>query len=662
MIRVLACAGGCLAASAAWAQTTPTPQALAAAFGARPEVESMSLSPDGTKVAIIAPDGARGAKLMIGDLVKQGVPRTIVRGSGDPDRLQGCDWTTATRLVCRVYMIIKGPQTLSFTRLIAINADGTGLKMLSARTGTDALGVNQDGGSLIDFGSADASGQVLVTRNFVPEVSTGRAGAETRTGMGVELVDTTTLARKIIESPKADAMEYVSDGHGVVRIMGTRQQLSSGYDGNHITYRYRTADDRSWRELGQLVTGAQSSEGFNPYVIDREANAVYGFERLDGRRALYRIALDGSRRKEMVFAHPEVDVSGLITVGRHRRVVGASYVTDVRTAEYFDSALQKLRASLGKALKGQPLINFIDTSSDEKTLLLFASSDVDAGRYYTFNRISRELSPILSHRPELDAIKMLPMKAVAYPAADGTQVPGYLTLPAGVASAKGLPAIVMPHGGPGARDEWGFDWLTQFFAARGYAVLQPNFRGSAGYGDAWFQKNGFQSWRTAVGDVNDAGKWLVAQGIADPQKLAIVGWSYGGYAALQSPALDPELFKAIVAIAAVTDLDALREESRNYTNFKLVDAFIGSGPHVREGSPARNAAKIKAPVLLFHGDLDRNVGVGESRLMRKRLTDAGRHVEYVEFKGLDHDLEDSAARTQMLAKVDAFLTAALAGR
>jgi dipeptidyl aminopeptidase/acylaminoacyl peptidase len=112
----------------------------------------------------------------------------------------------------------------------------------------------------------------------------------------------------------------------------------------------------------------------------------------------------------------------------------------------------------------------------------------------------------------------------------------------------------------------------------------------------------------------------------------------------------------------VTDLDALREESRNYTNFKLVDAFIGSGPHVREGSPARNAAKIKAPVLLFHGDLDRNVGVGESRLMRKRLTDAGRHVEYVEFKGLDHDLEDSAARTQMLAKVDAFLTAALAGR
>ncbi|MEI9851159.1 MAG: alpha/beta fold hydrolase [Sphingomonas sp.] len=123
----------------------------------------------------------------------------------------------------------------------------------------------------------------------------------------------------------------------------------------------------------------------------------------------------------------------------------------------------------------------------------------------------------------------------------------------------------MPHGGPGARDEWGFDWLAQFFAARGYAVLQPNFRGSAGYGEDWFLENGFKSWRTAIGDVNDGGRWLVGQGIAAPAKLAIVGWSYGGYAALQSAVLDPELFKAIVAIAPVTDLGALKEESRWFT-------------------------------------------------------------------------------------------------
>lgn len=213
----------------------------------------------------------------------------------------------------------------------------------------------------------------------------------------------------------------------------------------------------------------------------------------------------------------------------------------------------------------------------------------------------------------------------------------------------------MPHGGPSARDEWGFDWLSQYFAARGFAVLQPNFRGSAGYGSAWFQKNGFQSWKTAIGDVNAAGRWLETQGIAAPGKLAIVGWSYGGYAALQSAVLDPDLFKAIVAVAPVTDLDRLREESRDRSNFRLVSKFIGQGPHVREGSPAQNVAAFKAPVLLFHGDRDDNVGVGESQLMAERLKDAGKRVEYIEFKGLDHYLDDAAARTRLLSTTDAFL-------
>ncbi|HVJ00899.1 MAG TPA: prolyl oligopeptidase family serine peptidase, partial [Sphingomonas sp.] len=152
---------------------------------------------------------------------------------------------------------------------------------------------------------------------------------------------------------------------------------------------------------------------------------------------------------------------------------------------------------------------------------------------------------------------------------------------------------------------------------------------------------------------------LAKQGIAAPGKLAIVGWSYGGYAALQSSVLDPELFKAIVAVAPVTDLETLREEARGFTNSALVDAFIGNGPHVREGSPAQNAGKIKAPVLLFHGDRDLNVGVGESRLMTRKLKDAGGRVEFVEFEGLDHQLADDKARAQMLDKSDAFLRASL---
>ena len=278
-----------------------------------------------------------------------------------------------------------------------------------------------------------------------------------------------------------------------------------------------------------------------------------------------------------------------------------------------------------------------------------------------FDRKTREFNALLPVRPQLDGMTLSPVRAITYKAADGTMIPGYLTLPPNGA-AKNLPSIVMPHGGPGARDEWGFDWLAQYYAHQGYAVLQPNFRGSTGYRDAWFQKNGFQSWRTAVGDVNDAGRYLSSSGIAAPGKLGVVGWSYGGYAALQSAVLDPDLFKAIVAIAPVIDLNMVREEARFYSNFPQVSAMIGNGAHVREGSPLQNAAQIKAPVLLIHGDKDDNVGVAESRAMAGKLRGAGKKVDNIEYVGLDHQLDDAAARTELLNKSDAFLKAAFAGR
>ncbi len=642
----------CCAASGVGAQSD-----TAKAFGARERVWGVKLSPDGLHyLALVAMKGV-ATSVVVGDVATGTIQRVTV-SNGAPERLTDCQWANSSRLVCGIAIAKRnGRQLLGFSRLIAIDADGKNIKLLTARTSDDASGPMQNGGRVIDWFGDETGSTILMTRQFVPEHGSGGSAISLR-GFGVERVDPVTMRRTTFERPRLEAEEYISDGRGTVRIMGTRPQDVAGYGKNRMIYTFRRKGERDWMPLSIVTGDSQTRSGFDPYAVDPTLDVAYGFDSAGGHVALFCVALDGSGKRELVFARPDTDIDGLIRIGRDRRVVGVSFATDRRETAFFDPVLKKLQDALRKALPNLPLISFVDANADESRLLLWAGSDIDPGRYFVYDKATRHLDLLMSARPELEGRTLAAVKSTSYVAADGTSIPAYLTLPPGHTDAKGLPAIVMPHGGPTARDEWGFDWLAQFFAARGYAVLQPNFRGSSGYGDGWFQNNGFKSWKIAIGDIDDGGRWLIAQGV-DPTKLAVVGWSYGGYAALQSSALAPDLFKAIVAIAPVTDLAALREESRDFSNYRLVDGFIGRGDHIRAGSPAQNVAAIRAPVLLFHGTEDQNVGVGQSRLMASRLKDAGKPVEFVEFKGLDHQIDDSEARVAMLDKADRFLRAAM---
>jgi dipeptidyl aminopeptidase/acylaminoacyl peptidase len=632
----------------------------AAAFGAREHVLDAALSPSGRKFAFISAGPGQSTFLYTVEIGTNSEPREALMADGKPQRLRGCGWVSEERLVCTIFMVIDSTeikQPLGATRLVAVNADGSDLKLLSRKSRDNDLYVAFGGGGIIDW-LPGTDGAVLMGRQYVPEVRIGTNLLDNREGYGVDRIDTASLATKPVEPAKRDASDYISDGRGNIRIMAVSGVAgATGYSSGQVSYHYRTKGSREWKPLATF--NSLTDEGFLPMAVDPDLDVAYGFKSGQGGRwALYSLALDGSKKETLVFAHPQVDVDDTIRIGRAHRVVGVTYATEKREAVYFDPPLAALGRSLSKALPGLPLIRFVDSSADESKLLLWAGSDADAGRYYLFDKATKQLGQLVMSRPQLEDVPLATMKPVRYKAADGTEIPAYLTLPPG-SSGKNLPALVMPHGGPSARDEWGFDWLVQYFASRGYAVLQPNYRGSAGYGDAWYQKNGFQSWRSAIGDVNDAGRWLVAQGIADPAKLGIFGWSYGGYAALQSGVLDPELFKAVVAVAPVTDLGSFVKDSAAFTNYRVVKNFIGTGPHLREGSPAQNAGRIKAPVLLFHGDLDLNVGVVQSRRMQDKLKGAGLHSELIVYPGLDHYLEDGAARADMLRRSDAFLRQAL---
>lgn len=657
LTAILTSVGFASAALAGDPTAAPTdPQAkptLPKLFGQREDVSAISLSPDGKHVVFIAPGKGIDTYAAIMDTVTQEL-HAVAHQDGKPLNFRSCGWSSNSRIVCSLAGVSFDNVTpIPYSRTLAFDMDGKNVLYVGKRPGLEATRIMQFDGAIIDWMQGD--GTVLMTRDYVPTQTTGSHTGSEDDGLGVDRVDTLTGRSVSLERARKYAGDYLTDGQGNVRIRSQNDASDDGTLTGETDYFYRAAGDRGWKLFSR--TKPDTNE-FIPIAVDGTRDLAYAVKSLNGRGALYSVTLDGSFKAELLVSHPEVDVDEVITIGRRGRVIGAAYTTDRRQVEYFDPDYKKLAASLARALPKTPLISFLGASTDEQTLLIFAGSDTDPGHYYVLDRGTHHLDELMSARTALLDIPMAPMKNVTFKASDGTIIPAYLTLPPGGA-AKGLPAIVMPHGGPGYRDEWGFDWLVQFFAQRGYAVLQPEYRGSTGYGDAFYAHNGFHSWQTAMSDICDAGRWLIKEGVADTSKLAIVGWSYSGYAALQTNVVDPTLFKAIVAVAPVTDLGMLKNEASGYTNSRLVAKQVGSGDIVSQGSPARHADRITAPVLIFHGDHDLNVGVGESKAMDSALRKAGKKSTLMIFPGLDHQLDDSSAREKLLDQSDMFLRASM---
>lgn len=624
-------------------------------FGVRETVQYIDISPDGNRVVYVTPGAGRTSVAYIADLAKGGQPKVVIQTNGNPDQLRWCNFVNNQRLICGVGGLVKNVDWLvSYSRLLVMDTDGKNIATLGQQSSEYDARLRRSDGSILDW-LPDENGAVLMMRDYIPEAGKiGTRMVRTADGLGIDRVDVATLKSTPVEKATKAVDYFISDGRGNVRIKAySPTEGGSGQVSSRTVFHYRLPDSKDWIPFSSSDDG----NGLEPIAVDGGTNHAYALNKIDGRKALYRVKLDGSMTAELVHKSEKVDIDGIVRIGRGSRIIGVTFAEEKRKVIYFDAEYGKLASALGKAIPNLPMIGFLGSSADNGKVLIHAGSDSDPGRYYVYDKAGRTLNEILLARPTLEGIKLASVKPITYPASDGTAIPAYLTLPPGHESALGLPAVVMPHGGPSARDEWGFDWLAQFIANQGYAVLQPNYRGSAGFGDAWLQENGFKSWRTSIGDVTAAGRWLAAQGIADPNRLAIVGWSYGGYAALQSGVTEPELFKALVAIAPVTDLDMTKKEVQGTNIRRLIAKEIGTGKHVTEGSPLQNVERIQAPVLMFHGDMDANVGVEQSRKMDAKLRSAGKASELVVYEGLDHSLPDSDARVQMLDKIAAFLKA-----
>lgn len=635
------------------ARAAPAPLTVdATMFGAREQAGQVALSPSGNKVVMLVAGPGKSTIAKVFDL-QTGAMSIAVSSNANPQSLDWCKFATDTQLVCQY----SGNENsigaiIGFSRLVTVATDGKNLKHLGQAQSAYDAGIRQVDGQILDW-LDDGAGSVLMQRNYVPEVGrTDTKIVRKKEGLGVDKINLATLKSVTVENANGDVSGYKTDGRGQIRLRITETANRDGILTGITHFAYRKLGSNDWLPLGSH--DARDGSGLYPLAIEADSNSIFVLKKLDGRDALYRISLDGAATTTLIAKNPSVDIDGITRFGRGQRVIGYTFADDRRHTVYFDSEFKKLSESLGRALPQLPILDFAGASADGSKLLVFAGSDTIPGTYYWLDRKTREMSPLAPVRPQLRDRPLSKVKPVRYTARDGVSIPAYLTIPH-ASGGKNLPAIVLPHGGPSARDEWGFDWLAQFLASRGYVVIQPNFRGSAGYGDSFLNENGFRNWKQSIADVGDAARYLVKEGIADKDRLAIVGWSYGGYAALQTAAIEPDLFKSIVAIAPVTDLNLLKQEADGFTNRDLVKDFVGSGDNVRTGSPLRNAAAIKVPVLLVHGDLDANVGIDHSVKMERALTAGGKSVSLLRYKGLDHQLEDSGARVEMLTKIGELL-------
>jgi dipeptidyl aminopeptidase/acylaminoacyl peptidase len=325
---------------------------------------------------------------------------------------------------------------------------------------------------------------------------------------------------------------------------------------------------------------------------------------------------------------------------------------------FFDPRLTKAATNIRRAFSKYNM-RLEDWNEDFTKVIVSTSGNGDAGSWWLVDLTTMRAEQLGSEYPLVRIEDVGTMKMISYTAQDGLEMDGVLTLPPG-REAKNLPAIMLPHGGPSAHDEIRFDWWAQAFASRGYAVFQPNFRGSTNR-TASFQKAGDGEWgRKMQTDISDGMAELVKRGIIDPDRVCIMGASYGGYAALAGVTLQQGLYRCAVSVAGVSDLnlmyrDDVKISGRNKTLMRSLQAEIGKGRSLTEVSPARFADQADAPILLIHGKDDTVVLYNQSLTMADALKDAGKPFEFLGLKGEDHWLSSAATRLEMLEASMSFM-------
>lgn len=435
-------------------------------------------------------------------------------------------------------------------------------------------------------------------------------------------------------------------------------------DGVNQAFLYRPTEKDEW----QTILTTNFKEGFSPQFFTFDNKNIIGTSNI-GRDKSAVVEFDPETGKEvkMMYKNDDYDVSQ-VSYSRKRKVItAASYTSWKRERYFFDSKSEEMFKKLQAHLNGYEIA--ISSSNDDETIYIVRTySDKSLGAYYIYDAEKDEIEKIVEVSPWIDENEMANQLAVSYTSRDGLKIHGYLTLPKGytIENAKNLPVVINPHGGPWARDSWGFNPEIQFLANRGFAVMQMNFRGSTGYGRQFWETS-FKKWGQEMqNDVTDGTKWLIEKGIADPDKIAIYGGSYGGYATLMGLVREPDLYTAGVDYVGVSNLFTFMKTIPPYWKpmldmmYEMVGDPDSDSLMMRENSPVYQVDKIEAPLFIAQGANDPRVNKDESDQMVEAMKSRGIDVEYLVKENEGHGFRNEENRFEFYRSMESFLNRQLA--
>jgi len=461
--------------------------------------------------------------------------------------------------------------------------------------------------------------------------------------------------RMIAENP-GNIQHWITDHDGRLRLAVTT-------DGVQSSILARSREDEDWRNVATY----DFKEAAQPLMFRFDDSGIYVSSNVGrDKSAIFTYDLDTGKERELLFEHPEVDVSNLLYSRKRRLLTGVSFETSRVGYRFVDEQRQRLQTFLDERLAGYEN-QLVSHSKDETRFVVFSGSDRSMGRYYLLEAESLELTELFQASPWLEESQMAAMQPIEYESRDGLRIPGYLTLPRGV-EPRELPTIIHPHGGPWARDSWGFNPEIQFLASRGYAVLQVNFRGSTGFGRKFLEAS-FGQWGLAMqDDVTDGVKWAIQQGFADLRRVAIYGGSYGGYAALCGMTKTPELYACGISYVGVSNLfswiAAIPPYWKPYLEmmYEMVGHPERDERRFRETSPLFHAERIAAPLFVAQGANDPRVRKEESDQIVEALRKRDVQVEYMVKDNEGHGFHNEENRFEFYRAMEQFLGRHLGSR